>query len=109
MVSSRGILVNNESTSRLPMKSLLSWCTISSAKAKESFTVNSLKVIEESLRTKNLASLQLEVPIAETIGLNGGQISVMALCTLQIPYKIPGLLPTALIFLYCSVDKVPDF
>ena len=39
------------------MKSLLSWCTISSAKAKESFTVNSLKVIEESLGTKNLASL----------------------------------------------------
>ena len=39
------------------MKSLLSWCTISSAKAKESFTVNSLKVIEESLGTKILASL----------------------------------------------------
>ena len=52
MISSRGILVNNESTSRLPTKRLLSWCTISSAKAKESYTVNSLKVIEESLGTK---------------------------------------------------------
>ena len=39
------------------MKSLLSWCTISSAKAKEYLAVNSLKLIEESLRTKNLASL----------------------------------------------------
>ena len=56
MVSSRGILESNESTSRLPKKSSL--CTISSPKAKESFTVNSLKVINESLGTKNLASLQ---------------------------------------------------
>ena len=39
------------------MKSLLFWCTIYSAKAKESFTVNSLKAIEDSLRTKNFASL----------------------------------------------------
>ena len=39
------------------MKGLLSWSTISSAKSNESFTVNSLKVTEESLGTKNLASL----------------------------------------------------
>ena len=39
------------------MKSLLSWCTISSAQAKESFILNSLKVIEEILGSKNLASL----------------------------------------------------
>ena len=44
MVSSRGILVNNESTSRLPMKSLLSWCTISSAKAKESDDTSSTAI-----------------------------------------------------------------
>ena len=43
------------------------------------------------------------------IGLNGGQISVKALCSLQSPYKIPGQLLTALIFLYCEVDKLPDF
>ena len=54
-------------------------------------------------------SLLLGVPIAESIGLNGGQISVMALCTLQSPCKIPGLLPTALIFLYYSVGRVPNF
>ena len=35
------------------MKCLLSWCTIYSAKAKESFSVNSLDVVEESLGTKN--------------------------------------------------------
>ena len=57
MVSLRGILVKSESTSGLPMKSLPSCCTISSAKAKESFTVNSLNVNEESLGTKNFASL----------------------------------------------------
>ena len=33
----------------------------------------------------------------------------MTLYTLQSPSKIPGLLPTALIFLYYSVDKVPKF
>ena len=29
--------------------------------------------------------------MAESIGLKGGQISVIALCTLHSPYKIPGL------------------
>ena len=33
----------------------------------------------------------------------------MTLRTVQSPYKIPGLRPTALIFLYRSGDKVPDF
>ena len=57
MVSSIGILVKRESTSRLPMKSLLSSCTSSSAKSKESFTVNSLNIPEKSLGTENFASL----------------------------------------------------
>ena len=39
------------------MKSLLYLCTISSGKAKESFTIHSLNLIEESLGTKNFASL----------------------------------------------------
>ena len=52
MVSSRGISLKSESTSRLPMKSLLSEYTISSAKANKSLTVNSLNVTEESLGTK---------------------------------------------------------
>ena len=36
--------------------SLLSSCNISLIKTKESFTVKSLKVIEEKLRTKNFAT-----------------------------------------------------
>ena len=44
MVFSRGILVKIESTSRLPMKSLLCWCTISSAKAKESDDTSSTTI-----------------------------------------------------------------
>ena len=60
------------------MKSVLSWCTISSERAKESFTVSSLYVTEESLGTKNFVRLWLGVPIAESIGLNGGQTLVMA-------------------------------
>ena len=57
------------------MKSLLFLCTISSGKAKESFTINSFNLIEESLGTKS-------------VGLNTGQTSVMASCTLQSLYKI---------------------
>ena len=47
--------------------------------------VNSLNVIKESLGTKNLAILYLGAPMAESIGLKGGQISVTALCTLHSP------------------------
>ena len=47
--------------------------------------------------------------MAERIGLKGGQMSVTVLCTLYIPYKIPGLLPVALIFLYWLELKLPDF
>ena len=71
------------------MKCLLPWCTIPSAKVKESFPVNSLDVVEESLGTKNFASLKRRVPIAESIGLNGGQKWVMALCTLQTHFTNP--------------------
>ena len=48
---------SSESTSRLAMNSLLSWWSNYSVKSKESFTVNSLNVIDESLGTKNFASL----------------------------------------------------
>ena len=91
------------------MKSLPSWCTVFSTKAKESFTVNSLNVIEESLGTKNFESLQLGVPIDESIGLNGEKTSMIPLCTSQRSYKIPGLHPIALIFLDWSVVRLPDF
>ena len=68
-----------------------------SSKFIRTFTVNPLNVIEESIATKNFASLQLEVPIAKIIGLNGGKIS---LCILEILYKIPFLPPSAFIFIY---------
>ena len=37
------------------------------------------------------------VPIADNIGLKGGQTSTIALQTLQRPFKAPGLDQTALI------------
>ena len=107
--SSRGISVKSESTSRQPMKRLPSWCIVSSAKAKESFTVNSLNVIKESLGTKNFVYNKVGVPVAEHIALNGGQTSIIAWCTLHSPYKIPGLLPITLIFLYWLIVRLPDF
>ena len=42
------------------------------------------------------------------MGLKGGHLSTMFLCTLQIPYKTPGLEPTALIFLCCSALRDLD-
>ena len=57
MVSVRVMFMTSESTSRLPMKSLLYRYTISSAKAKESFTVNTLNIIDKNVGTKNFASL----------------------------------------------------
>ena len=55
-----------------------------------------------------MAILYDGVPIAERMGLKGGHLSTMFLCTLQIPYKTPGLEPTALIFLCCSTLRDPD-
>ena len=107
IVSSRGMFVNNESTSKLPIKRELSFSTISFANEKESLTVNSLDVIELIFGTKNFAILYDGVPIAESIGLKGGHLSTIFLCTLQRPYNIPGLDPTALIFLNCSSLKDP--
>ena len=36
-----------------------------------------------------------------------GRTSTTVLCTLHKPYKTPGLLPTAFIFLYCCSVKLP--
>ena len=63
--------MKSDSTPRLPVKCLLTLCTISSAKTKESLTGGSNR---------------------KSIGLNGRQTSVIALCTLQMPYKILQLL-----------------
>ena len=42
------------------------------------------------------------------MGLKGEHLSTIFLCTLQRPYKTPGLEPTALIFLCCSTLRAPD-
>ena len=112
IVSSRGILVNNELTSKLLIARKLSYSTISFAKQKVSLTVNSLDVIEFILGTKNFTILYDSVPVAERMDPKGGHLS-MFLCTLQRPYETPGLEPTALIFLCCSTlgatDDFKDF
>ena len=79
----------------------------SSAKQKESFTENSLVVIEASLGTKYFANFYVGVPVAERIGWKDGHTSATALCTLHKAYKIPGLLPTYFTFLYCCSVKLP--
>ena len=44
------------------------------------------------------------------MGLKGGHLSTVFLCTLPRPYKIQGLVPTALIFLcYSTVTAIDDF
>ena len=57
MVSSKGILVNKESTSRLAMCNLESCWQIYSAKWNESMTVNSLAVEGVKNFSKNFANL----------------------------------------------------
>ena len=57
IVSSSGMLVNKESTSRLPIKSARSCSTISSAKANKSFTVYLLLAKDFKIDTTNFAKL----------------------------------------------------
>ena len=52
---------------------------------KESLIVNSFCVISYRRGTKNFASLYVGVPIAERIGLNGGNPFIRGLCTLADP------------------------
>ena len=50
------------------------------------------------METKYSAMLCVDVPIADNVALRVGQISNFVLCTLDKPYKITDLDPTALIF-----------
>ena len=78
-VSSNGMLVKRDSTSRLAMKS--SWVLISNffSKFKTVFSVYILVVIGPSSGTRNLARLYVGVLIADIIGLKGGQLSTNCL------------------------------
>ena len=85
IVSSNGMLVKRDSTSRLAMKSPGSWSAISLENSKLFFTVYILAVIGSRRGTKNLARLYVGVLIADIIGLKGGQLSTNCLWTLQRP------------------------
>ena len=93
IVSSKGMLVNNESMSNEDMKNEEFCFLISSANVKESLLKNSLDVNSDRIGTKNLASLYDGVLIAERMGRKGGQSPTDPLWTLQSPYKTPGWLP----------------
>ena len=71
IVSSSGMLVKRESTSRLPIKNSESCSTISSAKVKESFTVYSLLIKDFKIGTRNFADLWVGVLITNKIGRKG--------------------------------------
>ena len=68
MVSSRGMIVNNEVISRLAIKQSEFCCSISLAKSNESLTLYSLEVKCLSIGTRNLAILYVGAPVAEGIG-----------------------------------------
>ena len=76
MVSSRGMIVNNEVISRLAIKQSEFCCSISLAKSNESSTLYSLEVKSLSIGTRNLAILYVGVSMAERIGRKAGQPSI---------------------------------
>ena len=81
MVSSRGMLVNNEVMSRLAIKQSEFCCSISLAKSNESLTLYSLEVKSLSTGTRNLAILYVGVPMTERIARKAGQPSITFLWT----------------------------
>ena len=74
IVSFNGMLLNNDSTSRIAICSNLSYVAISLAKVKESLTVNSLWVRGSSIGIENLAILYSGVFTADKIGRNFGKV-----------------------------------
>ena len=93
MVSSRGTLVNKESTSKDAINQPASCSQIILANSKESFKVNSLEVRCCNKGTKNFAHLLVPVLRADKIGLDLGKPLTSGLCILDDPYMIPGCEP----------------
>ena len=87
VVSSREMLVKNESISKFPMKLLEPCSTISLAKLNENLIVYLFLVNGSKIGTKYFASLYVGVCKADKIGLKGGQPLTRFLCTLQEPSK----------------------
>ena len=71
-----------------------------SEKENESLIVYSLDVKGASKGTKNFAVLYVGVLISDKIEPKGGTPSLIGLCILAGPYKIPGLEPTGCKSLY---------
>ena len=91
IVSSRAMLVKRESISKLAMKRLGFLFKISRENSNVSLSAQSLVVSGLRMGTRNLAMLQLDVPFAESIALNGEQLLTNYLWTLAKPYKTPKL------------------
>ena len=79
VVSTRGMLVNRDVTSKEDMNKVESNSTTSLANENESATVYSFVVIGSMSGTRNLESLYVGVPIMETIGRNFGRLSTNSL------------------------------
>ena len=90
IVSSRGMLVNNEVMSRLAINQSEFCCSNSLAKSNESLTLYSLEVKSLSIETKNLTFLYVGVPMAERIVRKAGQPSITYLWTFARPERTPG-------------------
>ena len=74
IVSSRGILMNKDWMSNEAIYKLVLLLRISFENENESLTVYSLMVNYLSIRKKNFAKLYEQVPMAEKIGRNGGNL-----------------------------------
>ena len=81
MVSSRGMLVNNEVMSRLAIKQSEFCCSISLAKSNESLTLYSLEVKSLSTGTRNLAILYMGVPINQFFQPLGYSLKTYHICS----------------------------
>ena len=89
VVSSKGMLVNRESTPKIKLL-----IKILSPKWQESFAVNSPVVTGLKIGTKNFA--RLSTFKADEIGWSGTELSILGSCTLHRLYVTPCLLPTDL-------------
>ena len=80
--------------SKLAITRLESNVESSSEKENGFLIMYSLDVKGASKSTKNLAIWYVGVPISDKIGGKRGTLSLIGLCILARPYKIPGLEPT---------------
>ena len=87
MVSSRGMLVNNEVMSRLAIKQSEFCCSISLAKSNESLTLYLLEVKSLSIGTRNLVTSYVGVPLTERIGRIAGEPLITFLWTFAGPFS----------------------